>query len=118
MTDEQLNELLTETLKKVVPTVREGVYTGNDAEKYITFVYYVRGVHHANDRPTAKNWRITVTLWARKGVKTYEDRTLLKQVIEEMSGSYPSTETATDDGWQQYIYEFEYTGGVEEWQKS
>lgn len=118
MTDELFNELLTAELKKVAALVREGVYTGDDADVYITFSYYVRGTFHGNDRPGAKTWRVTVTLWAKKGVPVYAERTKMKEVIENFSGSYPTTETATDDGWQQYIFEFEYTGGVEEWQKS
>ena len=116
MTDEQYNELLVKELKKVAAFVREGVFTGEDRDIYITFSYYVRGTNHANDRPGAKMWRTTVTLWARKGIPVYAERTKLKEVIELFSGSYPSTETGTDDGWQQYIYEFTYAGGVEEWQ--
>lgn len=118
MTDEEFNRLLVNALKTVVPTVREGVYTGEDCDRYITFVYYVRGIHSANDRPTAKKWQVTVTYWARSGIRTYEDRALLRRVIEEMSDSYPSCETATDDGWQQFIYEFSYVGGIEKWQES
>lgn len=117
MTDEGFNRLLVKALKKVVPTVREGVYTGEDCDKYITFAYYVRGIKSANDRPTAKIWQVTVTYWARNGIRTYEDRTLLRQAIEEEFGEYPSCETATDDGWQQYVYEFSYIGGIEEWQE-
>lgn len=117
MTDEKLNELLVRELKKVVSLVREGVYTGDDVDVYIVFSYYVRGVFHSNDRPSGKTWSINVTLWARKGVPVYNERDKLKEVIESFSDSYPSLEVATDDGWQQYIYEFEYTGGVEEWQK-
>ncbi len=118
MTDEIFNELLTAELKKVTALVREGVYTGEDVDVYITFSYYVYGTFHADDRPSAKTWRVIVTLWARKGIAVYTERTYLKEIIELFSGSYPSTQTATDDGWQQYIYEFEYTDGVEEWQKS
>lgn len=115
MTDEKINELLVEALKKVVPVVREGIYTGEDCDRYATFTYYVRGLHYANNRPTAKSWRVTVTLWVRKGVSVYRERTLMKQIIEELSGEYPTCEVATDDGWQQYVYEFTYIGGVEEW---
>jgi hypothetical protein len=118
MTDEMFNELLVTELKKVAAFVREGVYTGDDVPVYITFSYYVRGTNHANDRPSAKTWRVIVTLWAKKGVPVYAERTKMKEVIELFSGSYPSVETATDDGWQQYIFEFEYAGGVEQWQKS
>lgn len=118
MTDERFNELLVTELKKVAALVREGVYTGDDVPVYITFSYYVRGTNHANDRPSQKLWRVTVTLWAKKGIPVYTERTKMKEVIEGFSGSYPTTETATDDGWQQYIFEFEYAGGVEEWQKS
>lgn len=113
MTDGEFNELLTSALKKITPTVREGVYTGEDADKYITYTYYVSGIHSANDRPTAKKWFVSVTLWARKGVPVYTEREKLRQVIEEIGGSYPSVMTATDNGWQQYVYEFYFVGGIE-----
>lgn len=116
MTDEEFNRLLVKTLKSIVPTVREGVYTGEDCDRYITFVYYVRGIQNANDRPTAKKWQVTVTYWARYGIRTYDDRLRLCEAIEKMCGAYPSCETSTDDGWQQYVYEFGVFGGIEEWQ--
>lgn len=118
MTDEAFNKLLVAELKKVAEKVREGVYTGEDADVYITFSYYVNGTKHANDRPSAKRWRVIVTLWARKGISVYRERTKLKSVIEALTGSYPSMETATDDGWQQYVFEFEHVGGIEEWPES
>lgn len=114
MTDERFNEILCAALSRVCPMVREGVYTGDDVDMYITFVYYVRGTSFANDAPTAKLWSVTVTLWVRKGIPAYKLREQMKAVITEMGGTYPVTETATDDGWQQYVYEFEYAGGVPE----
>ena len=63
ITDSDLNGMLVEALETVLPDVWEGVYTGDDLDKYLTFVHYSRGVVYANDRPTAKTWRVTVTLW-------------------------------------------------------
>lgn len=114
MTDERFNEILTEAFTAIVPLVREGVYTGNDADAYITFVYYVRGTAFANDTPTAKLWSVTATLWVRKGIPAYKLREQMKSAITALGGTYPTVETATDDGWQQYVYEFEYAGGVPE----
>lgn len=114
MTDERFNEILTEEFKKIVPLVREGVYTGEDVDMYITFVYYVRGTMFANDAPTAKLWSVTATLWVRKGIPAYKLREQLKSAITALGGTYPTVETATDDGWQQYVYEFECAGGVPE----
>lgn len=114
MTDERFNEILTAAFGKIVPLVREGVYTGDDVDMYITFVYYVRGDTYANDAPTAKIWRVTATLWARKGIPAYKLREDMKAAVLSVGGTYPVVETATDDGWQQYVYEFECAGGVPE----
>lgn len=112
-TDRELNALLTETLEAILPDVWEGVYTGNDLEKYLTFSHYSRGVSYANNRPTAKTWRVTVTLWAANRADAEEEREAVRLAIWRTFGEYPSCEVATDDGWQQYIFEFTVVGGVE-----
>jgi hypothetical protein len=113
ITDSDLNGMLVEALETVLPDVWEGVYTGDDLDKYLTFVHYSRGVVYANDRPTAKTWRVTVTLWARNRVNADTEREAVRMAIWREFGEYAVCETATDDGWQQYIYEFTAVGGVE-----
>lgn len=113
ITDSDLNGMLVEALESVLPDVWEGVYTGDDLDKYLTFVHYSRGVVYANDRPTAKTWRVTVTLWARNRVNADAEREAVRMAIWREFGEYAVCETATDDGWQQYIYEFTVAGGVE-----
>lgn len=112
-TDGELNELLVAALEGVLPDVWEGVYTGNDLPKYLTFSHYSRGIGYANDRPTAKSWRVTVTLWAKNRVNADTERDAVRLAIWRAFGEYPACEVATDDGWQQYIYEFTVTGAVE-----
>lgn len=113
ITDSDLNGMLVEALETVLPDVWEGVYTGDDLDKYLTFVHYSRGVVYANDRPTAKTWRVTVTLWARNRVSVDAEREAVRMAIWREFGEYAVCETATDDGWQQYVYEFTVAGGVE-----
>lgn len=113
ITDSDLNEMLVEALETVLPDVWEGVYTGDDLDKYLTFVHYSRGFFYANDRPTAKAWRVTVTLWARNRVNADAEREAVRMAIWREFGEYAVCETATDDEWQQYIYEFTAVGGVE-----
>ena len=113
ITDSDLNGMLVEALESVLPDVWEGVYTGDDLDKYLTFVHYSRGVVYANDRPTAKTWRVTVTLWARNRVNADAEREAVRMAIWREFGEYAVCEVATDDGWQQYIYEFTVAGGVE-----
>lgn len=112
-TDRELNRRLTAALETVLPDVWEGVYTGNELDKYLTFSHYSRGIFHANDRPMAKSWRVTVTLWARNDVDAETEREAVRLAIWREFGEYASCENATDDGWQQYIYEFTAVGGVE-----
>lgn len=112
-TDGELNELLVQVLETVLPDVWEGVYTGDDLTKYLTFSHYSRGISYANDRPTAKTWRVTVTLWAQNRVNVDTEREAVRLAIWTAFGEYPACEVATDDGWQQYIYEFTAVGGVE-----
>lgn len=113
MTDGELNGMLTQALETVLPDVWEGVYTGNDLDKYLTFSHYSRGVFHANNRPTGKTWQVTVTLWTKNRVNADEEREAVRMAIWRAFGEYPTCENATDDGWQQYIYEFSVSGGVE-----
>lgn len=113
ITDSDLNGMLVEALESVLPDVWEGVYTGDDLDKYLTFVHYSRGVVYANDRPTAKTWRVTVTLWARNRVNADAEREAVRMAIWREFGEYAVCENATDDGWQQYIYEFTVAGAVE-----
>lgn len=112
-TDAELNELLVAALEGVLPDVWEGVYTGDDPDKYLTFSHYSRGVNYANNRPTAKTWRVTVTLWAKNRVNVDAEREAVRLAIWRTFGEYPGCEVATDDGWQQYVYEFTAIGGVE-----
>ena len=113
ITDSDLNGMLVEARESVLPDVWEGVYTGDDLDKYLTFVHYSRGVVYANDRPTAKTWRVTVTLWAKNRVNADAERDAVRLAIWRAFGEYPACENATDDGWQQYIYEFTVAGAVE-----
>ena len=39
ITDSDLNGMLVEALESVLPDVWEGVYTGDDLDKYLTFVH-------------------------------------------------------------------------------
>lgn len=112
-TDAELNGILTACLETVLPDVWEGVYTGDDLSKYLTFTHYSRGVDYANDRPTAKEWRVTVTLWAKNREDTETEREGVRLAIWRTFGAYPICTNATDDGWQQFIYEFTAVGGVE-----
>lgn len=112
-TDGELNELLVQALETVLPDVWEGVYTGDDLPKYLTFSHYSRGVNYANNRPTAKSWRVTVTLWAQNRVNVDVEREAVRLAIWRAFGEYPACEVATDNGWQQYIYEFTVAGAVE-----
>lgn len=113
MTDAGFEKLLKQKLSTVLPNVYELVYAGDEVEKFISFSYYSRGVYFANDTPTAKSWFVNVTLWVKKGVAVAKTREHLKNTIIEMGGTYPRCETATDDEWKQFIYEFEYVGGVD-----
>ena len=112
-TDAELNGMLVTALEGVLPDVWEGVYTGDDLPKYLTFSHYSRGVDYANDRPTAKSWRVTVTLWAQNRENVDIEREAVRLAIWRTFGEYAGCEVATDDGWQQYIYEFTAVGGVE-----
>ena len=113
MTDAGFEKLLKQKMSAVLPNVYELVYVGDDVEKYLTFSYYSRGRHFANDTPTAKSWSVNVTLWAKKGVAVAKDRERLVNAIQNMGGTYPRCETGTDDEWKQFVYEFEYVGGVD-----
>lgn len=115
-TDEEFQKAMVPLLKTVCPTVREGVYTGNDVDSYITFYFYRRGTMFSNGRPTSTVWRVFITLWVKKGVESYGMRESLMQVIADMGGTYPTEEIDTEDEWKQYVYEFQIGGGVP-WQK-
>lgn len=113
MTDTEFSARLYDTLKTVLPDVWEGVYTGNDVDKYITFVYYTRGEMYANDNPTAKTYNVTVTLWAKNRVNVSLERSDIRTAIWRDFEAYPTTEIGYDDGWKQYIYEFSVSSEIE-----
>ena len=111
-TDKEFQDILVPALKTVCGTVKEGVYTGNDVNCYITFSYYRRGANYANGRPTASVWRCYATLWVKKGVDAHEMRERMVQAICGMGGTYPSEEIETDGSWKQYVFEFQFGGYV------
>lgn len=111
-TDEQFQQMLVPALKTVCPTVREGIYTGEDVDCYITFYYYRRGVHFANGAPTASVWRCFCSLWVRKGVDAHPMREGMYAAVRAIGGTYPAEEIDTDGEWKQYVYEFQCGGYV------
>lgn len=111
-TDAEFQAILVPALQTVCPVVREGIYTGNDVDCYITFVTYRRGVLFANGAPTASVWRCFVTLWVKKGVNAMPMRDGMYAAIRQAGGTYPTEEIDTDDDWKQYVYEFQSGGYV------
>lgn len=111
-TSEEFQKILVPALRTVCPTVREGVYTGNDVDCYITFYTYRRGLLYANGKPSASVWRCFVSLWVRKGVDAYAMRENMVKAICALGGTYPTEDIDTEDDWKQYTYEFQCGGYV------
>lgn len=105
---------LVSALSGIVPIVREGVYTGEDAEKYITFVTSSRGTYYSNDAPTLITVRLTLTLWARHGCTVKDEREEICKALVKLGGTYPNVISSVSDGWGQYVYESEFLGRVTE----
>ena len=111
-TDKEFQILLVSTLKKVCPIVYEGDYVGDEADSYITFTYYRRGLMFANGKPTASVWNCFVYLWVRKGVDAFPMREALPKAVLDMGATYPVEEIETDGEWKSYVFEFQYGGSV------
>lgn len=111
-TNEAFQKLLTSALVRVCAVVREGVYTGDAADAYITYDYFRRGAMWANDRPTASVWQCYVTLWVRKGVDAFPLREEIVRAIVEMGGTHPTEEIETNGAYKEYSYSFAFGGGI------
>lgn len=112
MTEREIVSKIVRELKKVTPTVREGVYTGDDCDKYITFVTSARGVCFSNNRPSNIRLRLTATLWGRHGADTESERRSMIAAIETVGGTYPMCTVSSSDGWQMIVYESEFVAAV------
>ena len=108
ITDEVYNAMLEHAFSAVVPDVWEGIYTGADVDEYITFAYEGRGMLYANNKPKYLVRGTTVVLWVRNGVDAFLHKQKLKKAIISLGGTIPKEQVATDNAWQQYIFEFEH----------
>lgn len=108
ITDDIYNAMLEEAFSKIVPDVWEGIYTGGDVDEYITFAYTERPDMFANGKPHALIRATTVVLWVRNGIDAFSHRRELKRAIVALDGTIPVEQVATDNAWQQYIFEFEH----------
>ena len=114
MTEEEVRGRIASELKSVTPVVREGVYTGDDCDEYITFVTSSRGISPSNNRPGAVRVRLTATLWARHGTDVSPARRKMYAAIRNAGGTYPECLISSEDGWQMTVYESEFLAAREE----
>lgn len=105
-TDGEYNALLENALSAVTPDVWEGVYTGEDVDRYITFFYTNTPTMYANDRPTILLRDTTVVLWERVGIDAFEDRQAVQDALAGLGGTFPISAISTDNGWQQFVFRF------------
>ena len=110
----EMKAALVSALYEIVPKVREGVYTGEDCDRYITFVTSVRGTFYSDDAPSCVIVRLTLTLWARHGCTVKDEREEICKALVKLGGTYPNVISSVSDGWGQYVYESEFLGRVTE----
>lgn len=114
LTDGQYNTLLVDTLSPIIEDVWEGIYTGDDLDKYITFYYNSQPTMFANNRPTVLLRYTTVVLWERNGEDAFSDREAVRAALKGLGGTVPQMSVATESSWQQFIFTFTYGCGYPE----
>jgi hypothetical protein len=106
------DQLLRKLLSPIVPTIRHGVYSGNE-EIYITYTYSRLGAAFGDNTAQAERQLIMLHLWCPD---TFDETGLVEQIKSAIAGceefTYPDVADTSDITGKRYTFEFERLGGV------
>lgn len=92
-------------------SIQPGLDTTADPE-YVVYGYDSDGTLFGDDEPCLDHRRWTIVYVAPVAYDRRETRRLIRSVIQQITGVWPSEDDATDGNGQRYIYEFETFGVI------
>ncbi|MGM9669722.1 MAG: hypothetical protein ACI3VZ_08220 [Faecousia sp.] len=91
--------------------IQPGLDTTAESE-YVVYGYDSDGTLYGDDGPCLEYRRWTVVYVAPVAYDRRALRRKIREVIQTITGVWPSEDDATDGAGQRYIYEFETFGGI------
>lgn len=81
--------------------------------EYVAYGYGSEGTLYGDDAPCLDYRRWSVVYVAPVGYDRRDLRTKIREMIQRITGVWPSEEDITDAAGQRYIYDFETFGGID-----
>lgn len=94
-------------------SIEPGLDTSAETE-YVVYGYDSEGTLYGDDGPCLEYRRWTIVYVAPISYDRREERMKIRELIQSITGVWPSEEDATDGNGQRYIYEFETFGGIDD----
>lgn len=91
--------------------IEPGLDTSAETE-YVTYGYDSEGSLYGDDEPCLDFRRWTIVYVAPVSYDRREMRRRIRELIQKVTGVWPSEDDATDGNGQRFIYEFETFGGI------
>lgn len=104
-------ELFEKGFWKLGLQIQPGLDTTAEGE-YVVYGYDSGGVLYGDDGPCLDHRRWTVVYVAPVAYDRRTMRQNIRNLIQQITGAWPSEDDATDGNGQRFIYEFETFGGI------
>lgn len=92
-------------------TFQPGLDTTAAAE-YLAYYYDSDGTLFGDDAPCLEHRNWTIVYFAPLAHDRREMRQMIRRIIQDVTGVWPSEDDATDANGQRFVYEFETFGGI------
>lgn len=108
-----LNEIIIGAVSPIVPVCVPDEYDG-DSSEYCTFDYSTAATLFGDDRPDVLLYMLSLHWFLPNGVNPLKKKKQICSALHQAGLSWPEVMNASDEDCQHYVFECEWSEGVED----